>query len=190
MTYEAIASIFRQCEKSNTYDNTNITNGETLSTNVISTGGGWKRYSGGGYRVRKLTIEQLRAKKHYNSCRACKKYRHWDSDHNLDRSIKYGLPSNDRPPQTAQSTNESGTPGNQFPQPESANIGKNKNVFNFGMVNLLKLDNLNTLNPRNANSFANHLGLLVDGGAPYSAIRRTELCVLRCTVGLSHIKNL
>lgn len=172
MTYESGTSIIRQCDKSYQSDNSNTSTsptGDTFSTNAVTPGRGGKTKYQGKYRYKKISTEQLRAKKLFSHCRTCKKYGYWDSDHNPDSSIKYNLSSNDSPPKNSTTGNDQNNSVGQTCQQNqlgSNNTNRNKNVLNFGLANLIQQNNFNTTTLENSNSTANQLGPLVDGGAP------------------------
>ena len=85
-------------------------------------------------------------------CRKCKKWGHWESDHNDDGSLKPGAVSNDGPMKTDKA--------------------EKKGVITFGMVKLCDqaCDSGMTVTP---------CGPLLDDGAPYSGLGTAEFHVLQ-----------
>ena len=73
--YESIASIIRECDKSQA-----VTDLSTLQVNNASS------LRNGRYRrpFRQATPERLAEIKSKSQCRHCKKWGHWDTDHNSD----------------------------------------------------------------------------------------------------------
>lgn len=148
MAYEFAASIFRQCDKPTQSDKSINNTGYTLSTNAVTLGGGGGDTYRGNHGYKNRTIGKLRAQKLYSHCRACQKFGHRDLDHNLGGSIKYSIPSNDRPPQNTNTENGAVSSDYQSTlqnQTVTKNNGNNKIFLNFGMANLLQMDNCDNI---------------------------------------------
>jgi len=109
VSYESVACIVRQCEKTK----------EVNPPKSI--------HSHGIFPGRKMTPAELQARKNTSKCKKCNKFGHWYKDHSPDGSLKPGVKSYDTP---QIGTNPAGSTGNQKSTPNSN--GK----VSFNMVNL------------------------------------------------------
>lgn len=109
----------------------------------------------------------------------CGKYRHWGSNLNASDSTKDGLPSNDTSPLI--SSNSEKTNQNINNRPNNS-YTSNCAEINFDSVSLSDFKDEQAC----ATSRSGHksLGPVVHGGAPYSGIGATKLCVFRSSLGL------
>lgn len=180
--YEAIASVIRQCDNgsSTLSHESSLANRTALSSNAVNnpkpSSADKNRSTSRGCT---MNPEQLCLYRLKIRCNSCGKFGYFASDHNAIGSVKNGLPSNDALLATDNNRHKAGN-----------NIG----VLDFGIVSPAPAHGPSKSVSHIVSTFSTNqnpptFGPIVDGGAPYSAIGATELCVLRSSLSLSRLKR-